>query len=237
MFERIYTIPVNEAFDESLSDTAPIGSCPFCRLQAKLEQNELDLILGASMMEPDIRIQTNKKGFCANHFDQMLHAKNRLGLTLILQSHLDEILNDVQDGLLGQKGANAVARIEKLNGSCYVCDRIEASFSKMLGTAAYLHSQDSDFRRKFASQSAFCLPHYRRLLIAAKAELNKKEYLRLTQDAQSVLYRYFDELRADVAHFVKKFDYRYEQEPWGNAKDAPDRAIRFLKSGTLPEKK
>jgi hypothetical protein len=81
------------------------------------------------------------------------------------------------------------------------------------------------------------LPHYRRLLIAAKAELNKKEYLRLTQDAQSVLYRYFDELRADVAHFVKKFDYRYEQEPWGNAKDAPDRAIRFLKSGTLPEKK
>ncbi len=235
MFEKIYTIPVNEAFDEC--QNAPLGTCPFCHLQAKLEQNELDLILGASMMEPDIRIQTNKKGFCAHHFDQMLHAKNRLGLTLILQSHLDEICDEIADGLIGQKGANAISRVEKLNGSCYVCDRMEQSFSKMLATTAYLHSQDGDFRRKFTSQSAFCLPHYRRLLMAAKAELNKKEYVRFAQDAQSVLYTYFDSLREDVAHFVKKFDYRFEDEPWGNAKDAPDRAIRFLKSGTSPDKK
>ncbi len=237
MFEKIYTIPVNEAFDQALTEGTPLGTCPFCLLYQKLEQNELEIILGASMMEPDIRIQTNKKGFCANHFDQMLHAKNRLGLSLILQSHLDEICRDIEDSLLSQKGANAVSRIEKLNASCYICDRIEQSFSKMMGTAAYLHSQDGDFRRKFAAQGAFCLPHYRRLLTAAKAELNKKEYLRLTQDAQSVLYRYFDSLREDVGHFVKKFDYRYEEEPWGNAKDAPERAIRFLKSGTPPEKK
>ena len=54
--EKIYTIPVNEAFDES-------GSCPFCRMKKKLEENEIELILGASMMEPDIRIQTNEKAF------------------------------------------------------------------------------------------------------------------------------------------------------------------------------
>ena len=27
---------------------------------------------------------------------------------------------------------------------------------------------------------------------------------------------------------MKKFDYRYDEEPWGNAKDAPERAIDFL---------
>ena len=44
MEERIYTIPVNEAFESD-------DGCPFCRLYKKLENDELDLILGASMME------------------------------------------------------------------------------------------------------------------------------------------------------------------------------------------
>ena len=40
--------------------------------------------------------------------------------------------------------------------------------------------------------------------------------------------KYFDKLRADVSWFCKKFDYRYENEPWGDAKDAPERAKIFL---------
>ena len=51
--EQIYTIPVNETFDECRNDKS-LG-CPFCRLYKKLEANEVDLILGASMMEPDVR--------------------------------------------------------------------------------------------------------------------------------------------------------------------------------------
>ncbi len=228
MFERIYTIPVNEAFDAVLAEGA--CACPFCRLHDTLEKNELELILGASMMEPDIRIQTNKKGFCRKHFDQMFSAKNKLGLALILESHLAQLRRDTADTLLSKNGANATVRIEHLQKSCYVCDRIEDAFSKMLSTAAYLHSQDADFRKKLSAQPYLCLPHYRRLLTAAKAELSKKEYARLAADAGEVMFRYFDELQADISHFCKKFDYRYDAEPWGNAKDAPERAIRFLKS-------
>ena len=57
MEEKIYTIPVNEAFDKKCG-------CPFCTLFSELEQTELESILGAAMMEPDTRIETNKKGFC-----------------------------------------------------------------------------------------------------------------------------------------------------------------------------
>lgn len=229
MFERIYTIPVNEAFDAVLAEGK--CECPFCRLYQTLQTNELDIILGASMMEPDIRIQTNRKGFCHKHFDKMLHAKNRLGLSLILESHLDELRREIEDPLPLGKGNHAVARVEKLDASCYICDRITESFSKMMATAAYLHSQDMDFRKKLSNQPYLCLPHYRMLLLAAKRELSKKDYARLVGDAQAVVYHYFDELRGDVKHFCKKFDYRYDAEPWGNAKDAPERAIRFLKSG------
>ncbi|MBR7181706.1 MAG: hypothetical protein IKD28_02860, partial [Clostridia bacterium] len=65
--EQIYTIPVNEAFEASVEK--PACGCAMCALYRKLEDNELELILGASMMEPDVRIKTNKKGFCRTHYD------------------------------------------------------------------------------------------------------------------------------------------------------------------------
>ena len=62
-----FTIPVNEAFEASAADHS--CGCPLCALYRKLEEDELELILGASMMEPDIRIKTNEKGFCRTHYE------------------------------------------------------------------------------------------------------------------------------------------------------------------------
>ena len=59
MNETIYTIPINEAFDACAAD--PSCGCPFCRLYNMLETNEIDIILGAAMMEPDIRKKTNEQ--------------------------------------------------------------------------------------------------------------------------------------------------------------------------------
>ena len=104
--EKIYTIPVNEAFEKSAEDGA--CGCAFCTLYNKLEFNEIDAVLGAAMMEPDIRMETNKKGFCKEHFDIMFGYKNRLGLALILESHLGENHADAfphgLSSLLGKDG-------------------------------------------------------------------------------------------------------------------------------------
>mgnify|MGYP003296538438 CR=1 FL=1 len=40
MAEKIYTIPINEAFDKAIQNEP--CDCPFCLLQEMLEQNELD---------------------------------------------------------------------------------------------------------------------------------------------------------------------------------------------------
>ena len=79
--EKIYTIPVNEAFEKSEADHS--CGCPFCTLYRKLENDQLELILGASMMEPDVRIKTNELGFCKTHYDMMFTRKNRLGMALM----------------------------------------------------------------------------------------------------------------------------------------------------------
>ncbi|OLA60932.1 MAG: hypothetical protein BHW37_01510 [Firmicutes bacterium CAG:272_52_7] len=102
MSEKIYTIPVNEAFEACAEDKS--RGCPFCRLYNKLEADETDLILGASMMEPDVRIKTNEKGFCATHFQMLLSGKNRLGLGLMLESHTEQLKKELENLREGSQG-------------------------------------------------------------------------------------------------------------------------------------
>ena len=230
MLEKIYTIPVNEAFDASRDDHS-LG-CPFCRLYDRLENDELELILGASMMEPDIRIKTNKDGFCHRHWEAMLTRKNRLGMALMLESHLNELRDELAPGgmgdLMGGKGKKACARMAELEESCYICARIDNSLGHMLDNAAMLWETERDFRDKLDAQPYFCLEHYRAFIEAARRNISKRKFADFYKAVSDVELRYFDELRGDVSWFCKKFDYRYDNEPWGNAKDAIERSIKFL---------
>ncbi len=229
MSEKIYTIPVNEAFEECAAE--PSRGCPFCRLYNRLEKNELDLILGASMMEPDVREQTNEKSFCPEHFGLLLTGKNKLGLGLILESHMKQLREELDDrgpaALFGKVGTAAPKRLNRLDGNCYLCDRIEYSFSRMLSNAVLLWTEEESFREKVQAQPYLCLPHFRRWLEAAEREL-KRGYAEFYRAVSVPVYAYFDALNADVSHFCRKFDYRYDAEPWGTAKDAVERAGKFL---------
>lgn len=219
--EKIYTIPVNEAFDAAITGGA--HDCPICRLYAMLEKDETERILGAAMMEPDVRISTNREGFCEKHFDMMLSGKNRLSLALMLESHLDELRRKTDTS-----ADRRISAAEDNSGSCYVCSRIEYSFSRMIDTTVCLWNEEKAFRDKYEGQFCFCLPHAARLLSTGKKRIPKKLFRDFESCTNAVCDRYFDSLRDDIKWFIKKFDYRFEEEPWGNAKDAPERAVDFL---------
>ena len=227
--EQIYTIPVNEAFEKSAADKS--CGCAFCTLYNKLEGDELDLILGASMMEPDVRIKTNKKGFCRTHYDMMFVRKNRLGMALTLESHLDELKKELKDsGLGGGTGNKPIKRIGELEKTCYVCERIEFNFEHMIETAVLLWQNDENFVPKLRSQPYFCLPHYKRMLSYAQARLPKRDLKSFVSQCEEIQNAYIEELNGDVSWFCKKFDYRYNDEPWYNSKDSVERSMKFLRS-------
>lgn len=238
MAEKIYTIPINEAFDKTLESETP--DCPLCLMRRMLEKNELQRIMGAAMMEPDVRIETNKKGFCRKHFDMMTGGGgSRLPLALVLESHIAETEKEIFSGgtLFDGKGLKEEEKLKKLEDSCYVCSRTEDAFSKMLGTVIYLWENEEEFREKYKKQTCFCLPHYRLLLFAGRNNLQKKQFGEFFSVSREIMKKYIGSLGEDVSWFCKKFDYRYDSEPWYNAKDSVPRAINFLCGGVNSEEK
>jgi hypothetical protein len=227
--EQIYTIPINESFEAK-------SGCPLCRLYALSREKALDYITGSAMMEPNVRIQSNEKGFCREHFDEMQKRNAKLAVGLMLESHMDELEKRIYisaKGYLG-KGYNpdkVASGCEKTVASCFVCERIWDDMSHYLSNIVHIWKTEPEFRRLFEEQEGFCLPHLSALLSAAKRSLNKKDLFDFTQSAVGLSKKLHDTLRGELASFTKSFDYRYASEP-GNArvKSAIENTIKYLSS-------
>lgn len=229
MREQLHTIPVNEAFDLR-------EGCPLCTIYKKLENNELNIILGASMMEPDIRIKTNKSGFCRNHYKKMFNAKNRLSLALMLESHLNEIIANMYTGAVFKRPDSKKHGefLSELENSCYICSRIDVYMQQMLFTVFYLWRGEDDFKKKFREQKYFCLPHYRSLIESAAKELSKQELNTFRDILNEIQNAFLKKLSGDVTWFCEKFDYRNADADWKDSRDAVERAI-YIISGESPD--
>ncbi len=236
--ETIYTIPINEAFEHAIDTKAAGGAeCPFCALWSKLEADELDRILGASMMEPDIRIKTNESGFCRAHFEKMLKRPKRLPLALMLESHLQALSGALnKKGPFGATPEKGKKRLDALASSCYVCDRVEGNFRRMLDNALYMWESDAAFVAKVRAQNGICLWHLAAFFDLAAVRVNKKRFEALYEDFAGSSLAYLASLGEDVSRFCRSFDYRYGDEPLGSAKDAVERAVAHLAGREMPSK-
>lgn len=218
MAEHLYTIEINEHF-------AKRCGCPICSLFSMLEKNEIDTITGAAMMEPSVRIQTNRLGFCHDHFSKMITNGKRLPVALILQSHLEEIESHIVPG----KPETAERFLSSIESDCYVCSRLEDKMKSIYSNIVYLWKTEESFRKLFSEQPQFCLPHYRALLLASK-ELGRKDRTAFCEVAGTIFSQTLFTLSEDIDWFCKKFDYRFAKEDWKNSKDAIERTVTILTS-------
>ena len=240
---HIDTIPVWDAMKLD-------GECLMCALERKTELGEAERYLGASVMEPDVRVKVNDRGFCRKHHAMLFTMSNRLGHALMLESHTIEIreklarisasLNKNADQLknsgiadkLNGKNKAAAAEIQKqaqavteMADSCLMCDTIEENMNRYIHTFFHLYQNDTEFRNRFEKSKGLCLPHLGKLLEAATQELGAKELGQFVETVTRLEKENMDRIQEDISWFIKKFDYRYENESWKNSKDAVERTV------------
>lgn len=229
MTEKNYTIPINEEFDK-------YDGCPLCRLHEKLEKQNLDYIMGAAMMEPDVRIETNKIGFCSRHYSDMLSAKNRLSLALMLETHLREIetLASITPKTGKKELKSSVDRLIHISEGCFLCDRISSTLEKYCNNIVYLWKSEPVFREKLQKQPLFCFQHMTGLLKSGAENLNDKLLREFASDIFHVTSNGLSKASDEVSRFCKSFDYRYAGEDLGAAKYACEHAIAYLSHQHTP---
>ncbi len=241
-------------------DTIPVwdavkldGECPLCALYRKNEQMDVQRFLGASVMEPDTRIRVNAKGFCPKHLSQMFAEKNRLGLALMLDTHMqetrravDSILVKAKEGAAAASGGPALKRmfrksdvssslksaaksILEATSGCVICDSLQTHMDRYAYTMLYLWERDKDFRQAFSSSKGVCLPHGARLLAMAEEFLPAKELASFVETLSGLITQSLDRINQEVHWFTLKFDYRNQDKPWGDAKDSVERAANKLR--------
>ena len=111
MREHLDTMPIWEAYRAGCE-------CPLCEIRQKNEAMYIDNFLGASVMEPDTRVEVNQKGFCQRHFAQMFMASNRLGLALMTHTYMKETMARLQKSETApQKGGLFRRMVELQNKS------------------------------------------------------------------------------------------------------------------------
>ena len=237
MKEQIHTIPVNEAFETA-------DECPFCHMERQVEQSAIRYVLGpaASYMEPDVRVATDKAGFCREHSKKMYDFGNTLGNALILQTYYARLLEEFhydaaafemppKQPLIGKRKPDGKERLwqqlQQKVESCYLCDKIEYNMSRYFETFFVL-LRDGEFRQKVQNTKGFCMRHFARLLQEAEEHLPNSQREWFYKTVFALQEENLIRVKDDLDWLVAKFDYRNAGADWKNSKDALARTMQKL---------
>ncbi len=223
MRDDICTIPVSEVFEVN-------DGCPICRMRDIVEEHIIDYILGDAMMEPDVRIETNKVGFCEFHYGKMMSRRGRLQLALMLQTHIDEINKNIfNKSILNSANARG-KKAATVSDTCFICNKMEFGISRMIETIYRTYENERDFRELFNAQECFCLPHYERLILGVQNHRMKRYGGDFVKNLTRITGEYSKKLYSQVSEYCTLYDYRSNKaEPINpEVRDSVERTVAFL---------
>lgn len=250
---HIDTIPVWDA-------VKLLGECPLCAIRRRNELHEIQRFLGGSVMEPDTRIQVNDKGFCKHHQQMLFKESNKLGHALMLHTHLCETekkLNEMYDKAIkastdlssagifqrvsGKTNApkdvlkSIADNIQSINDSCIICDSLNENMKRYAYTFLHLFKTDKEFKKAIESSKGVCLPDFALLLRIASDILSGKQLADFVETLVMLQKENLKRIEDEVQFFTLKFDYRNQDKPWGDSKDAVERTVNKLQGYCVGE--
>jgi len=240
-------------------DTAPVldaykadCECPLCKLRIASEDSYVESMLSSAYMEPDYRLRTNEIGFCVRHFELMYNRRNRLGVALMTHTHMIEVIKSLEDmlasgdlkraGLLaslrgkGDKGGEGLPqKIRARVDGCFICEQMGNSIDRYAYTIAQLYFSNSEFKAMFDKSKGFCLPHLALVLEMAEKTLTAQQLPVFKKAVADVEIPNLKRIEGELEWFTLKFDYRNNDKPWGNSRDAVERSINKLMGACVGE--
>lgn len=215
------------------------SECFLCDLMQTAEQDSLLFYLGSSVMNPQTRVEVNKKGFCPDHFDKLVLAGKPQALALLCETYLsttrDELKSDVRSIAQAKKAKEVhkltervIKTIDERSSGCLICDKMEHRLNRYCFTTAYLWGKDEEFRSALEQSKGVCLHHLKKLLTVGKEALDADKYAEFVKALMVLTEKNLDRIEADVLWMTQKYKSENIDKPWNGCEDAQKRAVQKL---------
>lgn len=226
------TIPLWDALKK---DT----ECPMCLLMKKAEEDSIAYYLSSAIMTPEVRVQTNRYGFCREHFDRLVKSGSAQSLALVMDTYYEE--NETVFSPYFEKIAKANSsysldrvisqlemRVKEREKGCLICTKMREREYRYGFTFCSLFIDDKDFRESFMSSKGLCLHHSFVISKIAKDVLKKSDYISFQKALFSSLERNLKRVKDDDYWMTQKYKSENSSKPWNGAEDAQKRAVYKL---------
>ncbi len=195
-------------FYDLLDQLAEPG-CAICALARRDADKQMDAILYEQVVDPPTQAHFRaSRGLCAEHGARFTEYRNALGVCVLIDQALDEVLTilattPARGGrtlgrLRGEPGESALARKLGPVRPCPVCEaqtRAEGHYASALA----LHLADSRLDEAFRLSDGLCLPHF-------TAALNRADDPARAQRLADIQRGIWRRLKAELAEFMRKSD-------------------------------
>ncbi len=229
-------------YDDIVEAMAEPG-CAFCALQKRAADRYLDALLWESVNDPRLRREvTAARGFCRDHAWLLVRPGTALssaiiykdvvaGAALAVHSASPTVRRSLGERLRALFGRahptqDAVVRALAPARECPVCVNAVEVEGHLCATVATAMTRSDDFLVHYRASAGLCLAHFSALIGSTAQPAIRTALI----EAQLAIWQ---ALEVELAEFIRKTDYRFRHEKFGDERDAWERAIA-LTSGAQP---
>ena len=218
--------------------------CLVCTLRDEMVESYIRMLFHERINDPPSRDKLRYSyGLCYHHSWLALDAQlgNALGAAIISHDVIGKLLKDLSELSVEKDRLASIKRLVQPGGGqdqrdswfkpekeCPVClhqEYVEDWIEKTLVESI----QKEDLTTAIQGSDGICLPHLRRSLMRNISPESVQAFLKIARER-------WEKLDFELSEFIRKNDYRFSKEGFGDEKDSWLRATLVLK-GNRPKRK
>lgn len=190
------------ATEHEVREALTRGGCAICALNRRAVEGWIQSLLREGITDVKARLRFREAGgLCGEHTRLLEDHGSPLGVSILLH----DVLTQASPAASGRHAAPRC-------GVCAYLRETEARYVDALAAALVW----PDVQASFQSSAGLCVPHIQRLI--RRARRGTDHWVRMACAA------HLEPLISELAEIIRKHDYRYAAEPWGEEADAWRRA-------------
>jgi len=208
------------------------AGCPICRLSERAVESYLDHLLYADVNSIERRADIRSaRGFCADHAHSLLAIGRALGIAIIYKDVIDNVLRVLpvstepdSDSLTGRRRSGRLAAERLLPSQpCPACSYHLIMQGVYIG-GFVKHLDNHDFRDRVLGSEGLCLSHLQ-IALDEPMDGRRRQFLVIQQVDR------WQKLSEELGEYIRKNDYRFRSEGFGEESDAWQRALTSISCG------